>query len=470
MIPKKEDNHTHFLKYSILLFVSLLIFFVVLTQYIINQEKGLKEKIYPNVFLDGNNVGGKLKSEVAAEFKEKNQKLKSVDIIISYKENTIATLSAEKLNLHSNGEEIIERAYLIGRSSHGISRVYQKITSLFKLEKYNFYSQIAYDKDQVDDFINTVKDQYNKPAKNALFKFEDGKVSSFRQEEKGLKINTDKFFEDFDEAIINFNNKPTNKTIKLTADLIEPEITLKNINNFGIEELIAEGKSDYTHSIPERIHNLTLASSKFNGVLIPKDKEFSFNDVLGDVSALTGYKPAYIIKEGKTVLGDGGGVCQVSTTMFRAALNAGLPILARTAHAYRVSYYENDSKPGFDATVFSPSPDLKIKNDTPAAILIMTEIDKEKNILRFKLFGKKDGRNIEISSVKVTDEQPPPPALYQDDPTQKKGVVKQVDFPAWGALATFHYKVSKGSEITFEKEFTSYFKPWQAVYLVGTAD
>ena len=215
---------------------------------------------------------------------------------------------------------------------------------------------------------------------------------------------------------------------------------------------------------------MILAASKFDGILIPPGETFSFNKQIGDISALTGYQPAYIIKEGKTVLGDGGGVCQVSTTLFRAAINAGLPVVDRTAHAYRVSYYENDMKPGFDATVFSPSVDLKIKNDTPAYILIDTEVDEDNNLLYFRFYGKKDGRKIEIGEPALWDVVPPPEAKYQDDPTLKKGVTKQVDFPAWGSKASFTYKVSRGGNVTVDEKFYSIYKPWAAVYLVGTAD
>ncbi len=132
-----------------------------------------------------------------------------------------------------------------------------------------------------------------------------------------------------------------------------------------------------------------MAASKFNGAIIEKGKEFSFNTVLGDVSTITGYVPGYVILNGKTVLGDGGGVCQVSTTMFRAALNTGLPITERHNHAYRVIYYENDQPPGMDATIYIPGVDLKVKNDTPAAILIQTEIDPDNLLLHFRLYGKK---------------------------------------------------------------------------------
>ncbi|MBI5619631.1 VanW family protein, partial [Candidatus Gottesmanbacteria bacterium] len=194
-----------------------------------------------------------------------------------------------------------------------------------------------------------------------------------------------------------------------------------------------------------------------------------FNDAVGDISAATGYQSAYIIKEGKTVLGDGGGVCQVSTTLFRAALDAGLTIIERRAHAYRVHYYEEGGyKPGLDATVFGPTVDLKIKNDTPAYILIQATIDTQRMTLAFDLYGTNDGRRSEILNHQVWGITPPPPDLYQDDPTIPAGVIKQVDFAAWGAQTSFRYKVTRNSEVLQDQVFTSNFRPWQAVYLRGT--
>ncbi|MEK7177768.1 MAG: VanW family protein, partial [Patescibacteria group bacterium] len=372
--------------------------------------------------------------------------------------------------LKYDGKTIAERAFLIGRSSNLPSRYLQKFLTIFNLKKYYFESLIEYDNSELKDFISLSEDKYNFPAKNALFKFENGKVVEFRKESNGLKILTNQFLPDFDKVVNGFKMEVTNKKVVLNSEVIKPEIKLSDINEYGIEEFIAEGKSDYTHSIPQRVHNLTLAASKFNGVLIPKGKEFSFVETVGDISSLTGYQPAYIIKEGKTVLGDGGGVCQVSTTLFRAALNAGLPIVERNAHAYRVGYYENDSQPGFDATIYAPNIDLKIKNDTPGYILIETEIDKENNLLYFRFYGKKDSRRVDISKATVYDVVPALPPKYQDDATLKKGVTKQVDFAAGGAKAFFTYKVYKEEKLTIDEKFFSNFRPWAAVYLVGTAD
>jgi vancomycin resistance protein YoaR len=240
-------------------------------------------------------------------------------------------------------------------------------------------------------------------------------------------------------------------------------------NSFGVNEQIGRGYSIFSGSIPGRIHNVALAASRFNGVLIAPNEIFSFNKTLGDVSAATGYQSAYIIKEGRTVLGDGGGVCQVSTTLFRAALDAGLPVIERHAHAYRVHYYEEGGyKAGLDATVFDPSADFVIKNNTPAYILIQTKTDTDNLTLEFLLYGKYDGRKSQISNHIVYGITPPPPDVYQDDPTLNAGVVKQVDWAAWGAKASFDYKVTRGVEILENTSFYSNYRPWQAVYLKGT--
>ena len=437
---------------------------------IVNEERNFNNKIYPNVYINEIEFGRKSKTAVKDYFNKFNSKFKDIRIDILYNEVSIASFSGEQLKIGFDALGIADRAYLIGRSSHFTSRLYQKLAAIFNWQKFHFTVNLDYDKSLLREFITEAKEKYDKPAKNALFSFEAGRVISFRQEEKGQEVEEEKFLNDLGKLISSSQKKIENIQIQIPIKAIQPEITLAKANEFGIEELIAEGKSDFSHSIPERIHNIILASSKFNGVLIPKGDVFSFNDAVGDISSLTGYKPAYIIKSGKTVLGDGGGVCQVSTTLFRAALNAGLPIIERTAHAYRVGYYENDSKPGFDATVFAPSPDLKIKNDTPASILIQTEVDQENNLLYFRFYGKKDGRRIEISPVTVYDVVPPLPPLYQDDPTLKKGITKQVDFPAWGAKAVFNYKVYQGDKTIFEKEFFSSYRPWQAVYLVGTTE
>ena len=153
--------------------------------------------------------------------------------------------------------------------------------------------------------------------------------------------------------------------------------------------------------------------------------------------------------------------------MFRAVLDAGLKITERQAHAYRVGYYEQNSKPGFDATVYAPSTDFKFINDTPGHILIQTTVDTANLYLKFELYGTSDGRQVTISNIRLWDQVPPPEAVYQDDPSLAPGQVQQVDWASWGAKTAFDWQVARNGEVLQKKTFYSNYAPWRAVYLRG---
>ncbi len=180
-----------------------------------------------------------------------------------------------------------------------------------------------------------------------------------------------------------------------------PEIETKKIDKFYFKDLLGKGESNFAGSPPNRIHNIKTAIKKFHGLILKPEEEFSFTTLLGPVDEESGYKEELVIKQNKTIPEFGGGVCQVSTTMFRAALNAGFKITERHNHAYPVQYY---SPQGTDATVYIPSPDLRFINDSPDFVLIQAKI--EKTILTFELWGKSDGRQVEIEGPIVTEKSP----------------------------------------------------------------
>ena len=309
----------------------------------------------------------------------------------------------------------------------------------------------------------------NRPAQNASFNFDGNRVIEFKPSLEGRKLNEASAVILIKEGLMALENSEEKiETIKLEIISSEPAIKTGEVNNLGIKERIGLGESTFNGSIASREHNVALTGAKLNGILLAPGEVFSFNQRLGDVSAATGYRQAYIIKDGRTILGDGGGVCQVSTTMFRAALSAGLPIVERQAHAYRVAYYEQNAAAGIDATVYEPSPDFKFKNDTPGHILIQTLVNTGSNYMKIEIYGTSDGRVATVGNTKIWGQTAPPEPLYQDDPTLPGGTVKQVDWAAWGAKTSFDWKVVRGSEILQQRTFFSNFRPWQAVYLRGT--
>lgn len=336
----------------------------------------------------------------------------------------------------------------------------QDLLTTTKFSSVEGKTEIRLDKAELEKISLKIAGDINKLPLGQVISVKDGKVQEFRIMQSGVEIDNEKFYNEFKRVF--FDNR------------IAMEIPLKEIKSsrdgseYGIFSLLGKGVSKFTGSTRARIQNLTLAAQRTNGVLVTPGKEYSFNQAMGEISGSTGYAIAYIISQGRTVLGEGGGVCQTSTTLFRAVLNAGLPITSRHPHAYRVGYYEIESPVGFDASVFQPSLDFKFKNDTPGYVLVQSYADLNTSTLTFEIYGTPDGRKVEISQVRLYNVSAPPAPLYQDDPTLVKGIVKQVDFSAWGGVAEFTRKVTRGDEVLFEDIYKSVYQPWRAIFLVGT--
>lgn len=327
----------------------------------------------------------------------------------------------------------------------------------------------GWEKEKIATYAGMLAETINRLPQNAAFRFENGRVIEFRPGKDGLKIDEPQVAEALIaalEALEKGDDKE--ETVRLTVARTSPAITTEKVNSFGIKDLLGRGTSIYKGSIPSRVHNVSLSAQRISGVLVAPGETFSFNQAVGEVAEATGYQQAYVIRSGRTVLDDGGGVCQTSTTLFRAVMDAGLPIGERRAHSYRVGYYEQNAKPGLDATVFAPSVDFKFLNDTPAYLLIQTSVDAPNRRLTIEIYGTSDGRKGEIVNHQVWDQAPPPPDLYQDDPSIPSGQVKQVDWSAWGAKVKFDYVVKRGGEQIYSKTFYQVYRPWQAVFLKGT--
>jgi len=431
-----------------------------------------QNKIYPGVFINKFYAGEKTPNEVHNMLEKSNKAVENIQFVFTYNDQA-ATVSASDLGVSYNTDLLVNQAYSLGRTSNIFTNLYVIFTSYisgtYLFESYN------YSPDILKQHLDTVASIITVEPIDALFHLENNRVVAFRESRDGRVIDYDKLHKTMittiPELLSSKNKTHHNRiTISIPVKTITPEITTDEANNFGIVELIGVGTSQYAHSISNRIYNVSLATSRINGALVAPNEEFSFNKTLGDVSKFTGYKEAYVITNGKTVLGDGGGVCQVSTTLFRAILNAGLPITERHPHAYRVGYYEQDSPPGLDATIYTPTVDLKFKNDTNSYLFIQGVADTENLTLTFYLYGKKDGREVEITKPVITNQSAPPPPIYTDDPNLPKGVVKQVEYEAWGARVSFNRTVTKDGKVLYKDTFASNYRPWQAAYLRGTKE
>jgi len=335
-----------------------------------------------------------------------------------------------------------------------------QIFSLLKIRKNKDGIYYDLNEDLTKKLTDNVKGFVDRKPRALVTKFDQDNVYEFEINKEGSVLDEMKFRKDLRDAL--FNKKTELKVATFSIGENLPK------DGYGINHLLSVGKSKFAGSINSRVFNLDLAAQKISGTLVAPGEEFSFLKTVGPISQSEGFQTAYIISEGKTVLGEGGGVCQTSTTLFRAVLNSGLPIISRYPHAYRVGYYEQDVKVGFDASVFYPSLDFKFKNDTGKHLLIQASVDKKNYEMTFYIFGTKDGRKVEISEPVLTGFIPAPAPVYVEDPTLKLGVIKQVDFSASGITSTFNRKVTKGELTLIDEKYTSSYSPWKAIYLKGT--
>ncbi len=359
---------------------------------------------------------------------------------------------------------ILKSSYLPG-STWNLNR--DQIFRLLDLQKTSKGVDVVVTDYKVASYTADIANLVNRDPIEAKFQLEGERVSVFEPAQPGLALNTEDLTKEI--AARAFESR-TPAEIELPIKTKEPAITTAAVNTYGIKELVGQGVSTFKGSPAGRVHNLSLASSKLNGVLIAPGETFSMYKVVGEVEKSTGYQDAFVILNGRTVPGVGGGLCQVSTTLFRAVLNAGLPIKERHQHAYRVYYYEQNSAAGIDAAVYFPSWDFKFLNDTGNYLLLQTKVDTKKMIAEFNLYGVKDGRTVELTKPIVTNQTPPPPELRIDDPTLKRGVENEVDHAVWGADVVFNRKVMKDDQQIIADTFKSNYKAWQRVVMVGTKD
>lgn len=252
----------------------------------------------------------------------------------------------------------------------------------------------------VATYVDTLNAKVRKEPIDAKFTVSDGKISAFSLSQEGMRIDTDRGIAAIMEAIGNMSGEHVRKIVLPTV-AIAPNIPSSNADNFGIVELIGEGRTNFAGSPKNRVHNFKRAMEQFNGIMVAPQAEFSFVELLGDVDGEHGYLPELVIKKDKTEPEFGGGICQVSSTVFRAAIYSGLKITARRNHAYPVSYY----KPyGMDATIYVPKPDFKFINNTPGHILMQTSIEGTQLIFRF--YGTSDGRKTEVDGPHILESNP----------------------------------------------------------------
>ncbi|QQG49807.1 MAG: VanW family protein [Candidatus Berkelbacteria bacterium] len=300
----------------------------------------------------------------------------------------------------------------------------------------------------------------DQPAKDPKLGIKEGKLVILEGASEGRVVDIDVSA----KTVLAVLNDPTATEASLTFKAQKPLITENNLDSLGIKEIVGLGETSFAGSPANRRANIANGVRLLQSTLVKPGDEFSTVKTLGAVDGTTGFLPELVIKENKTTPEFGGGLCQVSTTLFRAVLNAGLKVTERQNHSYRVSYYEPPV--GLDATIYLPKPDFKFLNDTGNYLLVQGQVIGSKVI--FELWGTKDGRVSSLTTPIVTNVLPPPPEVRTETDTLMVGEVKQTEKAHEGATAVVAYTVTRNGQVINKQTFKSVYKPWAAKFLVGT--
>lgn len=306
---------------------------------------------------------------------------------------------------------------------------------------------------------------------NAKFAIgDDKKVTEFKGSHPGVTVDVDKMYELLQQTFAErFDMVTSTQTIVVQTKEVEPEIKTGDVNDLGITEVLGVGKSIFKGSPGNRYKNIRHAAfDKLDGYIIKPGEEFSLLAALKPFTLAGGYLPELAIKGDRLVPEIGGGLCQIGTTMFRAAMNAGLEITERRNHSLMISYYNDltNGLPGTDATIYDPGTDFKFINDTGHHILITSELVNSTGDLYFTLWGTSDGRKGYYI----------PPTLVRRIPVGPSKTIETTELPPGkkecqhaypGAEAYFTYVREMPDGEKKEVVYSSYYRPLAETCLVG---
>lgn len=297
-------------------------------------------------------------------------------------------------------------------------------------------------------------------------KWDNGVLRITRPGVAGWRLNKQ---EARDLITANINNGV--RSVTLVPRYVPIPVNETNLNSLGIVSLVSEGKSDFSGSAAYRVTNIQAGLAVLDGVLIPPGDEFSFNETIGAIDETQGFVEGYAIVQQRTQLEFGGGICQDSTTVFRAAFWAGLPITERWGHSFYISWYDKYGPTGMDSTIFTGGPDLKFLNDTGHWLLMQTSSNPKTGIASVKFYGTPTKRKVEMIQTISNRISAPEEPVFVTDKEQPIGAVKQSDRARDGiTIDIARTIIDPDGKVRAPEIFRTRFKPWPNIYVFNPAD
>ena len=425
---------------------------------------------YPNIFVNDIPLEGKTLDEAAAVVTQQVQSLiSSFRITLRTEDGRSWDITGDSLNMKYDIADQLDQLWAIGHTGSSSTR-YEQVKAL-ETEPAMRYTTLTYDLSQVNQILNQIKAEVDQPAVSATRVQDDSKWPPFSYTDDipgqtlditGLNERICAMVDTLESGVVDLTPTPVQATI--TRAQLEAQIV-----KLSSYETTVGKSGEYAEA---RAENVRLGTEKFNHLVIRAGESVSFNKVAGKRTVANGYQQALEIAYGNYVLGTGGGICQVSSTLYNAVVNAGLTVNKRTPHAIPSSYVEK----GLDATVSDDRYDFVFTNNTNSDIYIETEFVKVKGYYhsRFTIYGRPDPNGYTYKLVsQVVETIPLPEPTYEKDTTGEHAfyddetAVKSSGREGYIVDVYLVTMDSKGLEISREKKYTDTYKASAPVYWIG---
>ncbi len=430
----------------------------------------MTDKFYQGIVIDGIDVGGMTKAEaLAAVSATLPEKPMNVDIRLDLT-TVVIPVDFSDAGFAYNTEEIVDKAFDLYRptDANDFAQITECYNGVQQLKNAPATYETAYTVkiEGVSQKIHSVLD----PLYEEYARVENAQLTEFDVETCEFTVSPEKigYEMDIEKTITDVKNLLDSKVysglVKVPMTVKEPELTEQMIRDeFGC--ICSVYTVAYNNS--NRNNNINQACVNINGTILQPGEVFSFNGVVGQRTVANGFKEAGVILNGQVDQGLGGGICQVSSTLYNAVLMANLTVVERSAHAWPSDYLPA----GLDATVDWPALDFKFENSSDFQIVIVTYFDWSDNTIVAEIYGKKlpDGQHIELES-EIVSTVAPGDTEYVEDKTLPTGQSKTVRTAHNGTTAKA-YKVwydKDGNVINREEYNSTYYSPFPTRVAVGT--
>lgn len=422
-------------------------------------------RIHNGVYIDGIHVGGMTREQAAQALATvpgaSGTSQFSIDVDV---EGYVWTISSQNVPLYRNTEEVIARAYAVGRMNTPTIRgttttpFKQRLGSVQDVlqNPVSLYTVTTYDHETVRGICDSIAEAINRDPVNASVAAFDPSTKrfTFNADESGVYVDAQAIYS---EVTAWLDGGVYYGTVVVTPETRLAAVTKAELmNRFGLVSSFTTKKTGNTN----RTTNIALSAEAINGTTLLPGETFSFNRATGERTAAKGYKPAAAIAGGETFDEIGGGVCQTSSTLFNAVVRANLEIVSRKPHAWPSDYVPK----GEDATVNWPNLDFKFRNNTEWPIFIVASCDKSNKTVTVDIYGMSlgDGVSIDLYSEVVYKKDPPSETLYVYNPELDYGTEKQTIKARTGyTVETYKVFYQNGSEVSRQKLHTSDYKMYQ---------